>query len=241
MADNLFYCPDIGHNPILPEQESQHCAKVLRMRDGDLLTITDGEGQFFDCKLLLSHPKKSMVTILRQWEEPRKRDFLLHIAFSPTKQMDRNEWFVEKATEIGVDRFTPILGSFSERKEIKRERLDKIAIAAMKQSQQSRLPIIDEMLPFGKLVGQPFAGRKFIAHCYDLPKSPLSQSYRKGENALILIGPEGDFSEQEVAEAINNGFEPVSLGDTRLRTETASLVALHTIHLINAITKDSGK
>lgn len=236
MADNLFYCPDIRQNSILPEQESQHCARVLRMHEGDLLTITDGEGYFYDCKLLLSHPKKSMVTILRKWEEPRKRDFMLHIAFSPTKQMERNEWFVEKATEIGVDRFTPILGNFSERKEIKRDRLTRIAISAMKQSQQSRLPLIDEMRSFSEFVAQPFNGRKFIAHCYDLPKTALPQSYRKGEDVIILIGPEGDFSEQEVAEAINNGFEPISLGETRLRTETASLVALHTIHLVNAIT-----
>lgn len=235
MIETLFYAPDIRHNPILPEQESLHCARVLRMREGDLLTVTNGQGQFFDCRLLHSHPKKSMVTILREWEEPRKRTFLLHIACSPVKQMDRNEWFVEKATEIGIDRFTPILCSYSERKEIKRERLDKIAISAMKQSQQSRLPFIDEMRPFGELITQPFSGRKFIAHCHDLPRSPLAQTYRKGEDALILIGPEGDFSEQEVAEAISNGFEPVSLGETRLRTETASLVALHTIHLINSI------
>ena len=235
MAENIFFCPEILQNPILPEQESQHCAKVLRMKEGDLLTVTDGEGSFYECRLQLSHPKKSVVTILRQWEEPRKRSFMIQLAFGPTKQMDRNEWFVEKATEIGVDRFTPILGNFSERKEIKRERLTKIAISAMKQSQQARLPLIDEMRPFSELVAQPFNGRKFIAHCYDTPKNALAQSYRKGEDVLILIGPEGDFSEQEVAEAINNGFEPVSLGETRLRTETACLVATHTIHVLNHI------
>lgn len=236
MADNIFYCPEILQNPILPEQESQHCAKVLRMQEGDLLTVTDGEGSFYECRLLVAHPKRSMVTILRQWEDPRTRDFMLHIAFGPTKQMDRNEWFLEKATEIGVDRFTPILGNFSERKEIKRERLTKIAISAMKQSQQSRLPLIEEMRSFSELVSQPFNGRKFIAHCYDLPKTALSESYRKGEDVLILIGPEGDFSEQEVTEAIDNGFEPISLGETRLRTETACLVATHTIHVLNQIT-----
>ncbi len=235
MTDYLFYCPDILHHPILPEQESQHCTKVLRMQEGDLLILTDGAGHFYDCKLLLAHPKKSVVTILRQWEEPRKRAYQLHIGFGPTKQMDRNEWFVEKATEIGIDRFTPLLGSYSERKEMKRERLEKIAISAMKQSQQSRLPLIDEMQRFSKFVTQPFEGQKFIAHCYDLPKTSLLQSYRRGEHAVILIGPEGDFSEQEVAEAIGNGFVPVSLGETRLRTETASLVALHTIHLLNGI------
>lgn len=233
MIETLFYAPDIRHNPILPEQESLHCARVLRMREGELLTVTNGQGQFFDCRLLHSHPKKSMVTILREWEEPRKRTFLLHIACSPVKQMDRNEWFVEKATEIGIDRFTPILCSYSERKEIKRERLDKIAISAMKQSQQSRLPLIDEMRPFGELITQPFSGRKFIAHCYDLPRSPLAQTYRKGEDALILIGPEGDFSREEVEKAIATGFEPITLGKSRLRTETACLAAVHTIHVID--------
>jgi len=206
------------------------------MKEGDRLTVTDGAGSFYDCSLLQAHPKQCMLNILRQWEEPSKRDFRLHIAFAPTKQMDRNEWFVEKATEIGVDCFTPILSSFSERKEIKQERLEKIAVAAMKQSQQARLPLIDELTRFGELISRPFTGRKFIAHCYDQPKTPLAQSYRKGEHALILIGPEGDFSEEEVARAIANGFEPVSLGETRLRTETACLVATHTIHLLNQIT-----
>ena len=236
MAENIFFCPEILQNPILPEQESQHCAKVLRMKEGDLLTVTDGEGSFYECRLLVAHPRKSRVTILRQWEEPRKRDFMLHIAFGPTKQMDRNEWFLEKASEIGVDRFTPILSSFSERREIKRERLEKIAVAAMKQSQQARLPEIEEMRRFTALTTEPFNGQKFIAHCYDLPKRLLSQAYRKGENAQILIGPEGDFSEEEVTHAIANGFEPVSLGETRLRTETACLVATHTIHVLNQIT-----
>ncbi len=236
MADTLFYCPEIRISPILSEQESQHCVKVLRMKEGDNLTVTDGAGSFYDCSLLQAHPRQCILHILRQWEEPGKRDYILHIAFAPTKQMDRNEWFVEKATEMGTDRFTPILSSYSERKEIKQERLEKIAISAMKQSQQARLPRIDELTRFVGLVSQPFKGRKFIAHCYDHPKKLLTQTYRKGENALILIGPEGDFSEEEVAHAIANGFEPVSLGDTRLRTETASLVATHTIHVINQIT-----
>lgn len=236
MADTLFYCPEIRISPILPEQESQHCVRVLRMKEGDNLTVTDGTGSFYDCSLLQAHPKQCMLSILRQWEEPRQRNYTLHIAFAPTKQMDRNEWFVEKATEIGVDCFTPIASSYSERKEIKQERLEKIAVSAMKQSQQAHLPRIDALTRFIGLVSQPFNGRKFIAHCYDQPKKPLAQTYRKGEHALILIGPEGDFSEEEVAQAIANGFEPVSLGDTRLRTETACLVATHTIHVINQIT-----
>ncbi|MBK5196390.1 MAG: 16S rRNA (uracil(1498)-N(3))-methyltransferase [Proteiniphilum sp.] len=233
MADTLFYCPDILTNPRLPEQESQHCIKVLRMREGDRLTVTDGEGFFYDCSLIEAHPKHCVVSILHQLEEVKKRDYTLHIAFAPTKQMDRNEWFVEKATEIGTDLFTPILSSFSERKEIRRERLEKIAVSAMKQSQQAFLPAIEEMVRLKDFISRPFTGRKFIAHCYDLPRKPLAQTYRKGENALILIGPEGDFSEEEVALATANGFEPVTLGETRLRTETACLVATHTIHVMN--------
>jgi len=233
MADTLFYCPDILTNPRLPEQESQHCIKVLRMKEGDRLTVTDGEGFFYDCSLIEAHPKHCVVSIQHKSEEVKKRDYTLHIAFAPTKQMDRNEWFVEKATEIGTDLFTPILSNFSERKEIRRERLEKIAVSAMKQSQQAFLPAIEEMVRLKVFISLPFNGRKFIAHCYDLPRKSLAQTYRKGENALILIGPEGDFSEEEVALATANGFEPVSLGDTRLRTETACLVATHTIHVIN--------
>ena len=149
--------------------------------------------------------------------------------------MDRNEWFVEKATEIGIDRLTPLLTNHSERKEIKRERLQKIVIAAMKQSMQAHLPDIEEMKGFKELIEQPFQGRKFIAHCHDLPKKQLASSYKKGENALILIGPEGDFSEEEVNRAVGLGFEPVSIGETRLRSETASLVSMHIIHVINSI------
>lgn len=235
MAGTLFFCPDILKSPILPEQESQHCVKVLRTREGDTLTITDGKGFFYDCELVQAHPKQCIVTIRHQSQIPVNRHFTLHVAFAPSKQMDRNEWFVEKATEIGIDRLTPLLTNHSERKEIKRERLQKIVIAAMKQSMQAHLPDIEEMKGFKELIEQPFQGRKFIAHCHDLPKKQLASSYKKGENALILIGPEGDFSEEEVNRAVGLGFEPVSIGETRLRSETASLVSMHIIHVINSI------
>ena len=233
MADTLFFCPDILKSPILPEQESLHCVKVLRTREGDMLTVTDGKGSFYDCELVQAHPKRCVVAIRHRSEVPAGRPFALHIAFAPSKQMDRNEWFVEKAVEIGIDRFTPLLSCYSERKELKKERLEKIAVSAMKQSQQAFLPIIDELTRFSDFITRPFEGRKFIAHCHNLPKKPLAQTYRKGENVLILIGPEGDFGEEEVGSAIANGFESVSLGETRLRTETACLVATHTIHVLN--------
>ncbi len=235
MAVTLFYCPDILKSPVLPEEESYHCVKVLRTQEGEMVTVTDGRGFFYVCELIQAHPKQCIVAIRQRNEAALNRSFSLHIAFAPTKQMDRNQWFLEKGTEIGIDRFTPLLCRYSERKEIKVERLRKIASSAMKQSMQAYLPEIETMVPFEELIKRPFPGRKFIAHCYDLPKEELAQTYREGENALILIGPEGDFSEEEVARAIDLGFEPVSIGKTRLRGETAALVSMHTIHVINNI------
>ena len=233
MPDTLFYSPDININPQLPEIESYHCVKVLRMKSGDEITVTDGKGYFYNCILIDAHPKHSTVSITNRVEIPLKRNFKLHIAFSPTKQMDRNEWFVEKATEIGIDKLTPIITTYSERRVIKVDRLRKTAIAAMKQSLQSYLPEIEEPIKFNDFIKLPFEGKKYIAHCYDMPKKPLVQDYSKGENALIVIGPEGDFSEEEINEAINNGFIPVSLGESRLRTETAAFSATHSVHVIN--------
>lgn len=233
MPDTLFYSPDININPQLPEIESYHCVKVLRMKSGDEITVTDGRGYFYNCTLIDANPKHSTVNIENRVEIPLKRSFKLHIAFSPTKQMDRNEWFVEKATELGIDKLTPIITSYSERRIIKVDRLRKTAIAAMKQSLQSYLPEIEEPIKFNDFIKLPFEGKKYIAHCYDMPKKPLVQDYNKGENALIVIGPEGDFSEEEINEAIKYGFIPVSLGESRLRTETAALSATHSIHVIN--------
>ncbi len=231
----LFYCPNILESPVLPEEESYHCVKVLRTQEGEMVTVTDGKGSFYYCELVQAHPKQCIVAIRHQAEAATHRSFSLQIAFAPTKQMDRNEWFLEKGTEIGIDRFTPLLCRYSERKEIKVERLRKIVISAMKQSIQAYLPEVEAMVPFKEFVKRPFQGRKFIAHCHDLPKEELVQTYRKGENALILIGPEGDFSEEEVEQAVEQGFEPVNIGVTRLRGETAALVSMHTLHVINNI------
>ena len=233
MADTIFYSSGIRHLQQLPEQESLHCTKVLRMKEGDQLTVTDGKGFFFLCTLIQAHPKHCIVSIDAEVAQPKTWNFNLHIAFAPTKNIDRMEWFAEKATESGIDRFTPLLCRFSERKELKTERLEKIVVSAMKQSQQAVMPIIDEMNPFHLFVEKPFAGRKFIAHCHPTPKTALAKTYQKGEDALILIGPEGDFSEEEIQKAVSLGFEPVSLGENRLRTETACLVACHTLHVLN--------
>ena len=233
MADTVFYSPGIRHLQQLPEQESLHCVKVLRMKEGDKLTVTDGKGLFYPCTLIQAHPKHCVVSMDAEVAQPKTWNFSLHIAFAPTKNIDRMEWFAEKATESGIDRFTPLLCRFSERKELKTERLEKIVVSAMKQSQQAVMPVIDEMNPFDLFVENPFTGRKFIAHCHPTPKTALAKTYQKGEDALILIGPEGDFSEEEIQKAVSLGFEPVSLGENRLRTETACLVACHTLHVLN--------
>ena len=152
---------------------------------------------------------------------------------APTKNMDRMEWFVEKATEIGIDTITCLNCRFSERKEVKTARLEKILVSAMKQSQKATLPRLNGMTDFKRFISEPFDGRKFIAHCEEEEKPLLRRVYHPGENALILIGPEGDFSTEEIRLAKENGFEAISLGESRLRTETAALVACHTIHILN--------
>lgn len=233
MSEAIFFSPDILNNPTLSEQESQHCAKVLRMRDGDKIIVTDGMGFYYTCTLINSHPKHCIVSIDNKQQIPKTWDFKLHIAYSPTKNMDRNEWFIEKATEIGVDTLSLLKCRYSERKELKKERLNKIAISAMKQSKQAILPEIEEMMSFKDFIKRPFNGIKYIAHCYEELKRTIPQTYKRGDNALILIGPEGDFSKDEVENAIENNFIPVSLGDNRLRTETAALYACQTFHILN--------
>ena len=233
--DTIFYCPNIRTNPEMPDTESQHCARVLRMKEGDPLLITDGKGFFYRAQLLQANPKSCIVVIEEELAQPKDWNFDLHIAFAPTKKLDRMEWFVEKATEIGIDTFSPLNCRYSERKHINAARLEKIMVSAMKQSQKCRLPQFDEMIKFDAFIKQPFEGQKFIAHCYDSPKETLSQIFRKDTDTLILIGPEGDFSEEEVTKSIKYGFTPISLGESRLRTETAALVACHTVQLINQL------
>ncbi len=233
MDKTIFFTPDILSNLELPLEEAQHCIKVLRKNEGDQILLTDGKGFFYDAEIVQAHPKHCVVNIVKTIEYLKQWNFNLEIAFAPTKNIDRIEWFVEKATEIGVDRFVPILCQHSERKEIKAQRIEKILVSAMKQSQKAVLPQLDQIETFSKFIKRDFIGQKFIAHCYPQEKKLLKDAYKKGENTLILIGPEGDFSEKEVQEAIQNGFQPISLGDSRLRTETAALVACHTIHVLN--------
>lgn len=230
---HVFYTPDIQVSNELPEEEAQHCTRVLRLNIGDEITLTDGKGNFYQAEITAATNKRCQVAI----KETRYQEPLwpchLHIAIAPTKNMDRNEWFAEKATEIGFDELTFLNCRFSERKVIKTERISKILVSAIKQSLKARLPKLNEMTDFHTFIQQDFKGQKFIAHCYEGEKKQLKEALTPGEDALVLIGPEGDFSEEEVQKAIEHGFVPISLGKSRLRTETAALVACHTLNLMN--------
>ncbi|MDR0733068.1 MAG: 16S rRNA (uracil(1498)-N(3))-methyltransferase [Dysgonamonadaceae bacterium] len=233
----LFYVPDIADLPQLPEQEVGHCLKALRMRVGDIVHVTDGKGNLYKTALLETHPKHCRLDILEIIPQTPIRKERITIALAPTKNMERTEWFAEKATETGIEAIAFLNCRFSERKEINMERMNKILVSAMKQSLKFRLPQLQEMTAFRQFIAQSFDGRKFIAHCRPGEKTLLSKAYRPGENALTLIGPEGDFSEEEVELAIRQGFTPVSLGESRLRTETAALLACQTFHIINQLSK----
>jgi 16S rRNA (uracil1498-N3)-methyltransferase len=231
----LFYAPDLLTDHLLPEPESQHCIRVLRRQKGDAIHVTDGKGHFFKAQIVDSHPKHCRVEILETVRQPRLWEGRIEIALAPTKNMERTEWFAEKAAETGIDKIAFLRTRFSERKEMKIERITHILVSAMKQSIKASLPELQAMTDFEPFIKQDFKGQKFIAHCREGEKELLSKSLKKGENALVLIGPEGDFSEEEVALAESNGFHPVTLGKSRLRTETAALIACQTIHIVRQL------
>ncbi|MEG2856370.1 16S rRNA (uracil(1498)-N(3))-methyltransferase [Bacteroides sp.] len=228
---HVFYTPDIQIKAELPEEEAQHCIRVLRLTTGDEITLTDGKGSFYRAEISAATNKRCMVTILETIGQDPLWEGHLHIAMGPTKNMDRNEWFAEKATEIGMDELSFLNCRYSERKVIKTERIEKILVSAMKQSLKARLPKLNPMIDFDKFIEQKFDGQKFIAHCYEGEKPLLKDVFKRGEDTLVLIGPEGDFSEEEVKKALDKGFVAISLGKSRLRTETAALVACHTLHM----------
>lgn len=231
---NVFYLQNAENGMVsFPEEESKHCVRVLRMREGDRFCVTDGKGSLFDGELVEASPKRAIACLSNQRRGYDNRPFHLEIAIAPTKLNERTEWFLEKATEIGIDKIKLFASYHSERRAANVERFKKVMIAAMKQSIKSKLPDIDDIIDFEKLIKQPFDGQKFIAWIDDDVTDMLCDKYEKGNNALVLIGPEGDFSREEVKMAVENGFVPVSLGDARLRTETAAVVACHTIQLIN--------
>ena len=231
---NIFYTPKLANEKTytLSESESKHAIRVLRLKQGDVITLVNGTGSFFEATITSENPKRCEVEITKIRKEANNKP-QLHIAIAPTKNNDRTEWFIEKCTEIGISQISPILCKHSERKIIKEERFVKTAISAMKQSLKATLPIVTELTPFNTFIVEPFDGKKYIAHCYSENQSHYKDLYQKGENSLVLIGPEGDFSPDEVKLAIDNGFEPITFGKSRLRTETAGVVACTTFNLLN--------
>lgn len=231
-----FFAPDIESSDTLPESDSQHAVRVLRMKTDDTIEVVDGKGHRFLCRLIDPHPKHTVVEVIERIALPPAWPNRIIIGIAPTKHIDRMEWVVEKLTEIGVNRIVPLRCRHSERKELKRERLEKIAVSAMKQSLKATLPTIDEMTDFKRFVTSIETPQRFIAYCDDtVSRRLLAKEYNANTDTTILIGPEGDFSADEVRLAMDSGFCPVTLGDNRLRTETAAITACDTCHIINQI------
>ena len=231
---HVFYTPDILTNPELPEEEAGHCLRVLRLGIGSEIMLTDGKGCFYKAVISAATNKRCQVQIKETIHQESFWKGHLHLAMAPTKNMDRIEWFAEKATEIGFDELSFLNCRFSERKVIKTDRVEKIVVSALKQSLKANKPVVNDMIDFKKFMDVDFPGNKFIAHCYEGEKIALKDAIVPGEDTLVLIGPEGDFSREEVEQAESKGFKAISLGKSRLRTETAALVAVHTMNLLNS-------
>jgi len=232
----LFYSPDITPNVaefIFSKEESRHMIRVLRKEEGDILHITDGKGRLYEVEIVVASNNKCIVQLLEvKLKAPPK--YHLHIAIAPTKLNDRFEWFLEKATEIGIQEISPIICDHSERKVLKEERLHKIIQSAMKQSQQTYLPKLNPLTTFSSFLNSyENNAAKYIAHCYNNEKITLKNDVDLNQSYLILIGPEGDFSQQEIKKSLNTGFKPITLGNSRLRTETAAIVSCQNIAFIH--------
>ena len=231
----LFYNPEITEETTqfsFPKEESKHIVKVLRKKIGDIMHITNGNGWLFKAEIIQDSIKKCVAEVkTKQLQEKPKSH--LHLAVAPTKMNDRYEWFLEKATEIGVQEITPIICDHSERKFIKHDRFEKILQSAMKQSLSSYLPKLNQAISLKDFLKQDFKDELFIAHCEETNKKSLKQVLKQNQNTTILIGPEGDFSSKEIEAAIKSKFTPVTLGKTRLRTETAAIVACHSVAFAN--------
>jgi 16S rRNA (uracil1498-N3)-methyltransferase len=229
-----FYSPDITETLTLPESDSAHAARVLRLKAGDLIQVIDGKGTAYTCRIVAPHQRHTLVEITDSRAMPLPWEQDLVIAVAPTKHLDRMEWLVEKAVETGVNRIIPLLCRHSERKELKTERLEKIAVAAMKQSLKAVMPVIDPLTPVEQVIASFTNYQRFIAYCdRSIPRILLAANYTPGRPAIAMIGPEGDFSPEEIRSALDTGWIPVSLGPCRLRTETAALTALQTFHIID--------
>ncbi|MBQ3248451.1 MAG: 16S rRNA (uracil(1498)-N(3))-methyltransferase [Alistipes sp.] len=234
----LFYAPEISLPCYtLSEEESKHCVRVLRMRVGDELHLTDGRGTLYRCKVVDDNAKRCTVEVVDSTPEYEKMSYELSLAVAPTKNIDRYEWFLEKATEVGITEVYPIECDHSERRQIKAEREEKVITSAVKQSLKAYHPTLHPLTDVRKIIEMDFAGEKYIAHCNDAfgERPYLGSLIKKGGRTLILIGPEGDFSEEEITFAVQNGFKAISLGKERLRTETAAVVATVVTATINKL------
>jgi 16S rRNA (uracil1498-N3)-methyltransferase len=233
---NLFYTPDIITATYqLSEEESRHCKMVLRLREGDVVNLTNGIGTLFEARITYTKGKHVIVEVISRQDQYQQRNFKVHLAVAPTKNIDRFEWFLEKATEIGVDEITPLICEHSERRHLRNDRLEKIITAAVKQSIKAFHPVLNTALQYREFISNQHAGQLFIAHLAEKYPVHLSHVYKKGNDATILIGPEGDFSQSEITAAMKSGYTCISLGNSRLRTETAAVVACHTINLLNSL------
>ncbi len=231
----LFYNPSLDNSCkqfYFTAEESKHIVKVLRKKEGDILHITNGKGYLYEAEIITADIKKCKAELISK-EKTIPQSYSLHLAVAPTKMNDRFEWFLEKATEIGVNEITPILCERSERKIIKPERLERVVQSAMKQSLQTHLPKLNPLVSLNEFLQQPREGLKFMAHCEETEKVELKRRLQADKDVIILIGPEGDFSTDEIKLAYENGFVPVSLGRNRLRTETAAIYACTLVAMLN--------
>ncbi|VAW22302.1 16S rRNA (uracil(1498)-N(3))-methyltransferase [hydrothermal vent metagenome] len=232
----LFYNSEITANTqqfTFDKIESRHIVRVLRKKESDKIFITNGFGYLFTSEIIIANDKKCLVKIINVEHKEKIWDYYLHIAIAPTKLNDRFEWFLEKATEIGIDEITPIICEHSERKVIKYERMEKIIHSAAKQSLKFHFPKLNSHIAFNQFIKSNFEGQLFIAHCEEIEKKTLKYELKPQLKTTILIGPEGDFSTKEIQQSLEHKFIPVSLGQSRLRTETAGIVAVHSVAFIN--------
>lgn len=232
-----FYAPEVESTGLLPESDSAHCCRVLRMKEGDSVWVVDGKGYRYHCKIVDAHPKRTAVEIVEKVAQPNHWSYPVVLAVAPTKLSDRIEWMLEKVVEIGIDKVVLLRCRHSERKVMKRERLEKVMISAMKQSLKGVLPVIEEMTDFNDFVRNvDDSYQKFFGYCdAAFPRKEFAREYQPGKGVVIMIGPEGDFSPEEVSLAVENGFIPVTFGESRLRTETAALFGVTAVHVINQL------
>lgn len=233
-----FYAPGLPDDTVLPESDSGHAVRVLRLHEGDSLQAVDGRGGLYDCRLVDAHPKRAIVAVENRTELPPAWEGRITVAVAPTKNLDRMEWLVEKLTEVGIDRFVPVLTARSERRVLKTERLEKIAVSAMKQSLKATLPEIWEMTPIDEFIAKTASesAQRFVGYCDEnYPLLSMAAEMKPNTPTIILIGPEGDFTADEISRVVAAGFVPSTLGRNRLRTETATLYAAVARHTIDAL------